>query len=92
MALASLARWPDALDRVNHGSGLIVCFSRGKGEVFHAGFTEWVAGPIRRDRAVERVTRNLLDRFLRGTRQTECSLKAGKLSASARAEWSPIKS
>ncbi|WP_205859852.1 N,N-dimethylformamidase beta subunit family domain-containing protein [Cochlodiniinecator piscidefendens] len=52
------------LARVNRGSGMIVCFSRGAGEVFHAGTTEWVAGLVRRDVAVEQVTRNVLDRFL----------------------------
>ena len=54
----------DSLARVNRGSGMIVSFTRGKGEVFHAGSTEWVAGLFRRDKAVEQVTRNVLDRFL----------------------------
>ena len=43
---------------------MIVHFPKGRGEVFHAGTTEWVAGLLRRDPAVERVTRNVLDRFL----------------------------
>ncbi len=46
------------------GSGMIVSFSKGAGEVFHAGSVEWVAGLLRRDPQVERVTRNVLDRFL----------------------------
>ena len=46
------------------GSGMIVSFHKGKGEVFHAGSVEWVAGLIRRDQPVERVTRNVLNRFL----------------------------
>ena len=50
--------------RVDRGSGMIVSFSKGRGEVFHAGTTEWIAGLIRRDKAVEKVTRNVLDRFL----------------------------
>src|SRR5439155_520657 len=37
---------------------------RGKGEVFHAGTCEWVAGLLRRDEMVIKVTRNVLDRFL----------------------------
>ena len=55
---------PRTLARVDRGSGMIVRFSRGRGEVFNAGTTEWVAGLMRGDRSVERVTRNVLDRFL----------------------------
>lgn len=51
------------LARVNRGSGMIVHFSKGRGEVFNAGKTEWVAGLIRGDHAVEQVTRNVLQRF-----------------------------
>ena len=47
------------------GSGMIVSFQRGRGEVFHAGSVEWVAGLLRRDPQVERVTANVLNRFLR---------------------------
>jgi len=43
---------------------MIVSFSKGRGEVFHAGSVEWVAGLLRQDAQVERVTRNVLDRFL----------------------------
>ncbi|MEM7226417.1 MAG: N,N-dimethylformamidase beta subunit family domain-containing protein [Pseudomonadota bacterium] len=53
-----------ALARVDRGSGMIVHFTKGKGEVFHAGTTEWVAGLLRGDQGVEQVTRNVLDRFL----------------------------
>jgi hypothetical protein len=55
---------PETLDRISRGSGMIVSFTRGKGEVFHAGTTEWVAGLLRGDPAVERVTRNVIDRFV----------------------------
>ncbi len=54
----------DALARADRGSGMIVGFTRGEGHVFHAGTTEWVAGLIRHDPAVEQVTRNVLNRFL----------------------------
>ena len=47
------------------GSGMIVSFKNGLGEVFHAGSCEWVAGLLRRDPQVERVTHNVLTRFLR---------------------------
>jgi hypothetical protein len=49
--------------KVRHGCGAIVDFPRGKGGVFNAGACEWVAGLIDRDRSVERITRNVLDRF-----------------------------
>jgi hypothetical protein len=54
---------PETLDRVARGNGMIVHFPKGKGEVFHAGTCEWVAGLIDRDPFVERITRNVLDRF-----------------------------
>ncbi|WP_315919692.1 N,N-dimethylformamidase beta subunit family domain-containing protein [Mesorhizobium sp. SP-1A] len=53
------------LDKVKRANGMIVNFPRGKGEVFHAGSCEWVAGLLRRDAMVEQVTTNVLDRFLR---------------------------
>jgi len=52
------------LEKVKRGNGMIVNFPRGKGEVFHAGSCEWVAGLLRQDPMVERVTRNVLDRYL----------------------------
>ncbi len=55
---------PAAVDKVKRGSGMIVNFPRGMGEVFHAGSCEWVAGLKRRDAMVEQVTRNVLDRYL----------------------------
>ncbi|HEX9769312.1 MAG TPA: N,N-dimethylformamidase beta subunit family domain-containing protein [Kiloniellales bacterium] len=54
---------PETLDRVARGNGMIVSFARGKGEVFHAGTCQWVAGLIDRDPFVERITSNVLDRF-----------------------------
>jgi hypothetical protein len=53
-----------AVDRVKRGSGMIVNFARGSGEVFHAGSCEWVAALLRRDPMVERVTQNVLTRYL----------------------------
>lgn len=52
------------LEKVRYSNGMIVNFRRGKGEVFHAGTCEWVAGLLRADAMVERVTRNVLDRYL----------------------------
>jgi len=53
------------MDLASRGCGMIVSFRRGRGEVFHAGSVEWVAGLLRRDAQVERVTHNVLTRFLR---------------------------
>jgi len=55
---------PHTMALAGRGSGMIVSFTRGQGEVFHAGSVEWVAGLLRRDAQVERVTRNVLNRFL----------------------------
>ena len=52
------------LEKVRYSNGMIVNFRRGKGEVFHAGSCEWVAGLLRQDAMVERVTANVLDRYL----------------------------
>ena len=53
-----------AVERVKRGAGMIVNFPRGRGEVFHAGSCEWVAALSRRDAMVERVTTNVLARYL----------------------------
>lgn len=52
------------LEKVRYSNGMIVNFPKGKGEVFHAGTCEWVAGLLRQDAMVERVTKNVLDRYL----------------------------
>ena len=57
------AATPEAMEKMRRGSGMIVSFRKGKGEVFTAGTCEWVAGLIDRDPFVERITRNVLDRF-----------------------------
>jgi len=53
-----------AVDRIKRGSGMIVNFARGQGEVFHAGSCEWVAALLKSDPMVERVTANVLTRYL----------------------------
>lgn len=58
------SRSDENLERVKRGCGMIVNFPRGKGDVFHVGSTEWIAGLIKQDAMVERVTRNVLDRYL----------------------------
>ncbi len=54
------------LAKVRYSNGMMVNFRQGKGEVFHAGSCEWVAGLLRQDAMVERVTANVLDRYLKG--------------------------
>jgi hypothetical protein len=55
---------PEEVERIKRTNGMMVNFARGKGEVFHAGSCEWVAGLLRRDAMVEKVTRNVLDKYL----------------------------
>ncbi len=54
---------PETLDACQPGSGMIISWKRGKGEIFTAATCEWVAGLIRRDAQVETITRNVLDKF-----------------------------
>ena len=60
------AATPEAMEKLRRGSGMIVNFRKGRGEVFTAGTCEWVAGLIDRDPFVERITRNVLERFCQG--------------------------
>jgi hypothetical protein len=46
------------------GAAVLGCYTRG-GTVFTTGCTEWVRGLEGRDRVVERITRNVLDRLSR---------------------------
>jgi hypothetical protein len=55
-----------SVDKVKRGAGMMVNFPMGKGEIFHAGTCEWVAGLLRRDPMVERVTANIMNRYLGG--------------------------
>ncbi|MER9274072.1 hypothetical protein [Mesorhizobium sp. M0643] len=50
--------------QTKRGCGALVNLSRGNGEVFHAGSSDCVAGLQRGDVMVERVTRNVLNRYL----------------------------
>ena len=53
-----------AIEATKRGAGMIVHFTKGKGEVFHAGTCDWIMGLTRRDAMVEQVTRNVLNRFM----------------------------
>lgn len=54
-----------AIEQTKRGCGMIVNFSKGRGEVFHAGSSDWIIGLTREDEMVMQVTRNVLDRYLR---------------------------
>lgn len=54
---------PETLDRSMRGNGVVLYWRRGRGEVFNAATCDWVMGLTRRDWQVERITRNVLDRF-----------------------------
>jgi len=47
---------------------MIGVFTRGAGTVFNAGTCEWVSGLIHRDPFTERITHNVLRRFLKEAR------------------------
>jgi hypothetical protein len=53
----------ESLERHKRGSGMVVHFTRGAGEVFTAGTCEWVNGLIEGDVYTQQITRNVLDRF-----------------------------
>lgn len=46
------------------GAGMIACFTRGRGEVFNGGSTEWPHALQQGDPFVDRIVRNVLDRFM----------------------------
>ena len=59
---------PETLDASTRGSGMVVAWCRGRGEVFTAGTCEWVMGlpcsdSLRGDVQVQAITRNVLNRF-----------------------------
>ncbi len=55
---------PAALHRYRYGAGMLVHMAKGQGEVVTAASCEWVMGLRRGDKFTERITRNILDRFL----------------------------
>jgi len=54
----------DSYDRAKRGNGVIVDWRKGLGHIFAAATCEWVMGLTRNDTQVERVTRNVIDRFI----------------------------
>ncbi|MGR6999415.1 N,N-dimethylformamidase beta subunit family domain-containing protein [Yinghuangia aomiensis] len=68
---------PEHLRDYRYGSGMVASFTRGSGEVFNAGSTEWVSGLIHHDPFTERITRNVLARFT----ERAAATGAGTISA-----------
>ena len=54
---------PAAEDRILRGHAVMASFTRGKGEVFNGGTTEWAHGLAAGDPFIVRITRNVLQRF-----------------------------
>ncbi len=55
---------PENRDKIRYGSAVITAMSKGAGEVFCAGTTEWCHALAQGETQVETITRNVLDRFL----------------------------
>lgn len=54
---------PENLERAARGNGMMIHWQKGRGEVFTAATCEWVTGLARQDPQIDRITRNVLDRF-----------------------------
>jgi hypothetical protein len=54
---------PESLDAARRGSGMVVAFKKGLGEVFHAGASEWVNGLRLKEPFTEAITRTVIKRF-----------------------------
>ena len=54
---------PENIEKFLYGNSAVTYMKKGKGEVFAAGTCNWVVGLLERDPFVERITRNVLDRF-----------------------------
>jgi hypothetical protein len=55
---------PENYRRMMRGHAVMASFRRGDGEVFNGGTTEWAYGLAAGNGFVERITRNVLNRFL----------------------------
>ncbi|MFC6197672.1 N,N-dimethylformamidase beta subunit family domain-containing protein [Ponticaulis profundi] len=54
---------PAAQKKVLRGHAILASFKRGKGEVFNTGTTEWAHGLAAGDPFIDRITKNVLNRF-----------------------------
>ncbi|MGI9614152.1 MAG: N,N-dimethylformamidase beta subunit family domain-containing protein [Acidimicrobiales bacterium] len=58
---------PENRDKIRYGSAVITHMTKGQGEVFCAGSTEWCYGLAAGHVQVEIITKNVLNRFLGGS-------------------------
>ncbi|MGH1424270.1 MAG: N,N-dimethylformamidase beta subunit family domain-containing protein [Pseudooceanicola sp.] len=56
-----------ARKRYQHGSGMLVHMPKGAGEVVCGGSCEWIMGLTRRDEFTMKITKNVIERFSRGS-------------------------
>ena len=61
--ITSGAAGPNEIGRLLRGHAVMASFRRGRGEVFNGGSTEWAHGLAQGDPFIDRITRNVLDRF-----------------------------
>jgi hypothetical protein len=57
----------ETVDRISRGSGMMVTYRRGQGQIFNASSCEWVNGLRLSDPFTERITHNVLRRYLHDT-------------------------
>jgi hypothetical protein len=55
---------PESVDRVSRGCGVILEYVLGQGSAFNAASCDWIMGLTQRDPFVERITHNVLSRYL----------------------------
>jgi len=71
----------ETIDRVSRGSGMMVVYRRGTGEVFNASSCEWVNGLRVGDPFAEQITHNVLRRYLRAEMRASGSVSTDGLDA-----------
>lgn len=54
----------ELMERHRYGCGVVVHMTKGRGEVYCAGVSEWVVGLATGDVQVQRITRTVLNRFM----------------------------
>ncbi|MCV6615093.1 MAG: hypothetical protein OIF35_08965, partial [Cellvibrionaceae bacterium] len=57
---------PEVREKIQYGAGQMAVFTRGGGTVFNAGSCEWINGLRLREPFTEKITHNVLQRFIEG--------------------------
>jgi N,N-dimethylformamidase beta subunit-like protein len=66
----------ETIERISRGSGMMVAYRRGRGEVFNASSCEWVNGLRLRDPFTEQITHNVLKRYLNSSGRATANLNS----------------